>query len=54
MRYYLIYLNNGFVVDLVRFDDEESMIKQYHIANSLEDFRKHVPYDNLQIFRMVT
>ena len=52
MLYYLIFLNEGVVVSISRFDDEETRNKTYqywkkdHLLGSMK-------YDELQVFNEV-
>jgi hypothetical protein len=49
MKYYLVYLVNGLVVDINSYDDEEARNKQYqHEQVMLDTFS--LCFDEVQVF----
>jgi hypothetical protein len=52
MLYYLIFLNEGVVVSISRFDDEETRDKTYQYWTKYT-FLSNTEYDELQIFNEV-
>jgi hypothetical protein len=52
MKYYLVYLLDGVVVDINSYDDEEAQIKQYqHERMMLDTFS--LCFDEVQLFDSV-
>lgn len=54
MKYFLIYLYRGLVVDVSSFDDEDSQKNQFFHDANLPDYMQHMRYDSIQIFNQVT
>lgn len=54
MKYFLIYIYQGVVVDVSSFDDEDSQKNQFFHDSNLPDYMQHIRYDSIQIFNQVT
>lgn len=53
MKYYLIYMYQGKVVDVCSYDDEDSQMKQFNHDSRLSDYMQSFRFDSIQIFNQV-